>query len=196
MDSEEPRQAADEVARSISSASGHALSGSICLRFFLCDSLTGRARRPPGRESLASVRLAETHIRLCDEARPYQKHDLDLTTPTGGIRFSLERHRLYTDEVCIAEGGTTQCPKKKAATQRETPSGLCSRDCVYGVGQDVIGCTRRFRVHSAKACLSDAVYSKIDSARVACATASGVVCKWKYKYVSLLYFGRCASVIR
>lgn len=31
-DSDEPRQAAHEVARSISSTSGHALSGSICLR--------------------------------------------------------------------------------------------------------------------------------------------------------------------
>lgn len=49
----------------------------------------------------------------------------------------------------------------------------------------MIGCTRTFRVQGAKARASEAVYSEIDSVRVACATASDVVCKRKDQYVSL-----------
>jgi hypothetical protein len=56
----------------------------------------------------------------------------------------------------------------------------------------VISCKRRCRVHSARrSCRTDAVCSKIDAVRVACATAAGCVCKRQYKFVSLLYFGRC-----
>lgn len=94
----------------------------------LCDSLTGRTRRPPRCDSLASVRLAETLIRLCDEVRPYQRHDLDLTTPLGGIRFSSERHRLYINEVSIAERARHRVHAKRRPSLRLQD---CVQETVY-----------------------------------------------------------------
>jgi hypothetical protein len=107
MHSENPRQAACEMARSISSTSGHALSGSICLR---CSSLRLADRRrpkgPQGARASSPSDLQRLSYVCATKQRPTEmpsRLDYFYQEALASARNATD----FTNEMSIAGRGTT-----------------------------------------------------------------------------------------